>query len=89
MIVGDHDLGELRGQIGRLRDHPDAGLRPAGAADHPAEVATANVDAGIAALGAHLCRAGGKNPRDGDGRDSPIHTLCRPHFSLSLVTGDG
>ena len=44
LIVGDHDPGELGGQVRRLRDHPHAGFWPLGAGDHAAEVTVADAD---------------------------------------------
>ena len=44
LIVGDDDLGEFGGQVGRFRDHPDAGFRSLGAGDHAAEVGVADAD---------------------------------------------
>ena len=38
LIVGDYDLGELGGQVGGFRDHPDAGFRTVSAGDHAADV---------------------------------------------------
>ena len=43
-IVGDHDPGELGGQVSRFRDHPDARLGPAWAAHHPAKVVVVDPD---------------------------------------------
>src|SRR5262249_33617541 len=37
-IVGDDDLGILGRQLGRFRDHPDAGLRPIRAGHYAADV---------------------------------------------------
>ena len=39
LIVGDDDLDEFGRQVGGLGDHPDAGLRPARARHHAAEIA--------------------------------------------------
>ena len=38
LIIRDHDLGESGAQLGRLRDHPDAGFRSILAGDDPADV---------------------------------------------------
>ena len=43
-VVGDHDLGELRGKVGGFRDDPDARLRPVGTGDHAAEIGAADGD---------------------------------------------
>ena len=37
LIIGHDDLGELCGKIGRLRDHPDPGFRPARPRDRTAK----------------------------------------------------
>ena len=50
LIVGDDDLGELGGQIGGFRDHPDAGLGALGAAHDAAEIAVADRDTAGALL---------------------------------------
>ena len=44
LIVGDDDFGECRRQPGGLGDHPDAGLGPVFAGDHPAQIMLANTD---------------------------------------------
>ncbi len=44
LIVGDHDLDHLGREIGGLRNHPDAGLRPVRTGDDAAEVGVADAD---------------------------------------------
>ena len=50
-IVGDDNLGKFGRKLGRLRDHPDAGLGSIGPGDHAAEVTLKDADRGVALLG--------------------------------------
>ena len=73
-VVGDHDLGELRGQVGRLRDHPHARFRAVRAGHDAAEIGGADADRGISAL----LRARRSLKRDGE-KTMPRPTIraCR------------
>ncbi len=64
-IVGDHDLREFRGKVGRFGDHPYAGLWAVRARDHPAQLVCARARCGAAALRRALL-AGGQKRADKD-----------------------
>jgi hypothetical protein len=44
LIVGDDDLGEFGRQLGGLRDHPDASLRPVWSEHHAADIVIVDCD---------------------------------------------
>ena len=72
-IVGDHDLDEFREQVGRLGDHPHAGLGSVRARDHAADIVV--VDADYVAGGLLGTRPAG---RDGNGnRERKSHQADR------------
>ena len=43
-LIGHHHFGKFGGEVGRLRDHPDAGLGPGRSSDDATEIAVADVD---------------------------------------------
>jgi hypothetical protein len=50
LIIGDHDLGELGGQIGRLGDHPDPSFRSVRAGNHTTDVVVVDAHRGAGTL---------------------------------------
>ena len=80
-VVGDHDPDELRRELGRLRDHPHAGLGPARAAHDAPDVVVVDRD--------RLVRGGrarSGSRQQGDDADGETETRpCRGwHAYLSL-----
>ena len=81
-IVGDDDLDELRRQIGRFRDHPDAGLGSLRGRDDAADVVgvDANRIAGSLA-GAHQSRRPCQQQREANYRRARVQRARRLHVS--------
>ena len=79
LVVGDDDLDVAHRQIARFRDHPDAGLRAAGAAHDAADVIVVD---------RHLLRAHGRGERDcgRKGRCNTELSLENPHLSLPMFS---
>jgi hypothetical protein len=46
LIIRHHHAGELGRQVGGFRNHPDAGFRPARAADDATDISVADSDGG-------------------------------------------
>src|SRR5262249_44176507 len=64
LIVGDYDLGILSRQLGRLRDYPYPGLRPARTGDDAADVGLINLNRHL--LGGGRTRHGKTHRCDAD-----------------------
>ena len=81
LIVGDHDLDEIRRQIFRFRDDPDAGLGPGAAADDPSDEAL---------RGGALCEQGTSGVERAGGYDGEQNHLlhgARLYRILSMKNG--
>ena len=80
LIVRDDDLGILGRQLGRLRDYPDAGFRPARTGDHAADVVIVDRDRRLLRVG--RCRHGNRHRGDADGGNRRKQNLSQTHLVL-------
>ena len=87
-IIGDHDLGKLRGQVGRLGDDPHAPLRPVRACDHAAEVPAADADRRVGALRAQSRLARSQEHHDAGCHQPEIPPSGRFHVPAPLMPPD-
>ncbi len=78
-VVGDYDPDEPGGQVGRLRNHPDARLRPRSAGDHARDVVVVDRDR----VGGEWTGAPGPHQREGhaDGKAKAETQLRRDRRS--------
>ena len=76
-VVGDHDPGELRRQLGRLRDHPHARLGSARAGDGAADVV--GVDRDRITGGGGWAGAGAREQRDHSDRETQVRLRRSRH----------
>jgi hypothetical protein len=80
LVVSHHDLGEFRGQLGRLRDDPHAAFGSGGAAHYPADVVI--IDCNCRLLCAGRSRHGCGRRRDANCGNGRKQSLSDTHLVL-------